>query len=234
MPPPLLHLAIAATAWVLLHVAVAGSPLRGALVRLLGRRYSGLFSLLSVVGFVALAVTYGRAAVPGVNYDLWPVQAWKLWAPFVLMPIALVLFACAVSTKSPTSVGGEGLLTDPEPARGVLRITRHPLLCAFALWALTHLIANGDVAMTLVAASTLIVAVAGMASIDRKRAAADPEGWSRFAAVTSRLPFAAIAGGRNRLVFAEIGVGRLALGLALWGGMLAVHGWLYGASAIPW
>ena len=44
----------------------------------------------------------------------------------------------------------------------------------------------------------------GTRSIDRKGAARDPEGWARFEAVTSNVPFAAIAQGRNKLVFSEL------------------------------
>jgi uncharacterized membrane protein len=45
----------------------------------------------------------------------------------------------------------------------------------------------------------------GARSIDRKGAARDPEGWAKFEAATSNVPFAAIARGRNRLELGEIG-----------------------------
>lgn len=234
MPDALLRLLLAAAAFVLLHVGVAGSPLRAVLVRRLGKGYLGLFSLLSALALAAMIGAYHAAAAPGVNFDLWVTPRWALWLPFVGMPLALFLLVASMTTKSPTAVGAEALLAAPEPARGVLRLTRHPMLSAFSLWALLHLAANGDAASVVVFAAVLVVSVNGMYSIDRKRAAAEAEGWARFAGVTSRLPFAAIASGRNHLALAEIGAARPIAGLALWGLLLASHAWIYGASPLPW
>jgi len=47
--------------------------------------------------------------------------------------------------------------------------------------------------------------------------------WARFAAVSSNVPFAAIAQGRNRLVWGEIGWLRPAAGLAVFFLVLLVH-----------
>jgi uncharacterized membrane protein len=232
---PLESLALATAVWISLHVGLAGSPLRPALAARIGERgFAGLFSLLSLGGLAWLLWAYHVAARPGVNHDLWPVARWMLWAPFVVMPAALVLFVGSVTVASPTSVGAEKLLARPEPAVGVLRITRHPMLWSFALWAAAHALANSDAATLWLCAAIGAPALLGMASIDRKRARQDPEGWARFARVTSIVPFAAIAGGRNRLVAREIGAWRIALALAVWGALLAGHEWLYGASPLPW
>lgn len=231
---PLVHLVLAASAFVLLHVGVAGTPLRRVLLQRLGRGYLGLFSLLSLLSLAAMIVTYRAAAVPGVHIDLWITPRWALWLPLLGMPFALFLLVASMTTKSPTAVGAEALLAAPEPARGVLRLTRHPMLASFSLWALLHLAANGDAASVVVFAAVLVVSVNGMFSIDRKRAAADTAGWARFAQATSRFPFAAIASGRNRLDLAEIGAARPFAALALWGGLLAAHEHLYGASPLPW
>ena len=50
----------------------------------------------------------------------------------------------------------------------------------------------------------------------------------RFAAATSNVPFAAIARGRNKLVWREIGWWRPATGLALFALLLYFHPWLFG------
>ena len=60
----------------------------------------------------------------------------------------------------------------------------------------------------------------------RKRANAD---WTRFAAVTSNVPFVAIAQGRNRIVWREIGWTRPLIGLAAFAAVFLAHGWLFGA-----
>jgi uncharacterized membrane protein len=73
-----------------------------------------------------------------------------------------------------------------------------------------------------------------MVHIDLRRAArADDEAWARFEQQTSVVPFAAIASGRQKLVLAELGLWRVALGLAGWAVMLALHRWLLGVSPLP-
>lgn len=235
MSPPLLHLALAAGAWISLHVAVAGSPLRRVIARKIGEPgFAGLFSLLSLAGLVWLVLAYRAAAAVGVNQDLWLPGRALLWLPLLIMPLVVLLFIGSVTVANPTSVGGEKLLQRDEPARGILRITRHPMLWSFALWGLVHIAANGDAASLLLFVAILAPALLGMASIDRKRALRDGAGWARFAAVTSIVPFAAIVGGRNRLVLAETGLWRIGLALLLWAALLYFHGALFGVSALPW
>lgn len=232
---PLQQLALVAGIWVALHVLVAGSPLRRVIAGKIGEGpFVGLFSLLSLAGLVALVWSYRLAAVAGVNHDAWLVPRPLLWAPLVVMPVALLLFIGSVTVASPTSVGAEKLLQRAEPAVGVLRITRHPMLWSFALWGLAHALANGDVASLLLFAAILVPALLGMRSIDRKRARRDPDNWARFTAVTSIAPFAAIAAGRNRLVWREIGGWRLALALVVYAALLHFHRAMIGASALPW
>lgn len=232
---PLEQLTLAASVWIALHVGVAGSPLRSVLARRLGDGgFAGLFSLLSLLGLTALLWSYHAAAAPGVNQDLWPVARWMSWAPFVLMPPTLLLFVGSVTMANPTAVGAEKLLARAEPAVGVLRITRHPMLWSFTLWAVAHALANADAATMILCAAIAAPSLLGMASIDRKRARRDPQGWARYAAVTSVVPFAAIAAGSNNLVWREIGAWRVAVALAAWAALLAAHPWLFGAPTLPW
>jgi uncharacterized membrane protein len=55
-----------------------------------------------------------------------------------------------------------------QPPRGIVRI--HPFLTGVGLWALVHLIGNGDVASLVFFATWAIVALAGTVSIDEKLA----------------------------------------------------------------
>jgi uncharacterized membrane protein len=47
--------------------------------------------------------------------------------------------------------------------------------------------------------------------------------WARFAALTSNVPFVAIAQGRNRIVWREIGWLRLVIGIGAYLGTLLIH-----------
>jgi uncharacterized membrane protein len=227
-------MAAAAVFWIVLHVVLAGSPLRWAIVARIGENaFRGLFSVLSFVGLVWLAVAYRQATTPESFYGIRLVEPWMLWTPAVVMVPAAVLFVGALTRPNPTMVMGERFLADPEPARGIFRVTRHPMLWSFLLWAAAHLVANGDLASVFLFGSIMIVAAAGMGSIDRKQARRDPAGWRRFAETTSVVPFLAILAGRNRLVVEEIGWKPLAIAAALWVVTAAAHPFVFGMAAIP-
>ena len=234
--PAMTRLAAAAGFWIVLHVVLAGSPLRWVIARKIGENgFRGLFSVLSAIGITWLAIAYRAATSPESFYGLRFVETWMLWTPAVILAPTLVLFVGSLTAPNPTMVMGERHLAarEAEPAQGVLRITRHPMLWSFLLWAASHFVANGDLASYLLFGSIMIVAAAGMGSIDRKQAMRDPEGWRRFAAVTSVVPFVAILTGKNRLVSAEIGWGRIGLAAALWVALVALHPLVFGVSALP-
>lgn len=228
------NLLLAAFLWLALHIGAAGTPLRGVLVGGLGAKgFQAVFSILSVVTLGLLILTYGRASNAETFYGLWIVETWMRWVPFLVMPVALLFFIGSVTVKNPTAVGAEGALDDPDAARGILRITRHPMLWAFTLWAIAHLFANGDLAALILFPTIAITAIAGMFSIDAKRRKADPAGWERFAAKTSIVPFVAILAGRNRLDLGEIGWWRPLLALVVWGVLVHLHTMVIGVSASP-
>jgi uncharacterized membrane protein len=221
-------LAIAALVWIGAHVGIAGSGLRDRLVRRLGETgFRGAFSLISFLAIGFLIATFAQAPL----VPLWVAPDWLPGALVAVMLAAFLLFATAVLARNPTAIGGDAALRQ-EP-RGVVRVTRHPMLWSFALWAAVHVLGNGDVASLLFFGAFLLTALAGMPSIDAKVAARDPEGWRHFAGATSILPFGAIAGGRNRFAPAEIGWTPVALGVALWAVLLWAHPRIFGLSALP-
>ena len=55
----------------------------------------------------------------------------------VLTFFAFELVAIGLTTPSPTATGGESLLRSADPAKGILRVTRHPFLWGVALWSLS-------------------------------------------------------------------------------------------------
>jgi uncharacterized membrane protein len=118
-------------------------------------------------------------------------------------------------------VGAEKLLRSEDPARGIIRITRHPIMWGVMLWAAAHILARGDLKGLIFFGAFLVLAALGTLAMDsRKRANPD---WPRFAAVTSHIPFVAIAQGRNRIVWREIGRLRPAIGLAVFFAVLLFH-----------
>jgi uncharacterized membrane protein len=147
--------------------------------------------------------------------------------PIFVMPVAFVLIACGYF-RNPTMVGADRLLKSDDPARGMIRITRHPIMWGLMLWAGAHLLARGDAKALVFFGGLFLVALAGTLSMDRRKRA-NPD-FVRFAAVTSHVPFVAIAQRRNRLVWREIGWTRPLIGLAAFGLFLGAHRWLFGVS----
>jgi uncharacterized membrane protein len=110
------------------------------------------------------------------------------------------------------------------PVHGITRVTRHPRLCGVSLWAIAHLLVNGQLAALLMFGSLLVSVLNGMVSIDRKRRRALMPLWDEFEAQTSRLPFAAILTGLTRFELAEFHTWQVALAVALFSGVLWLHG----------
>lgn len=230
MTPEFASLLAAAAVWIFVHLGIAGTRLRDRCVRALGERgFRAAFSLLSLATLVWLGRAWGAAGPVRV---LWQAPDWLALLCIALLAPASVLLVGALTVPNPTSVAGARALQSATPAVGILRVTRYPMLWAFALWAAAHLVVLGTLGGAVFTGAILVVAVAGMASLDAKYARRAPGHWPGFAAVTSILPFAAIAGGRNRLVFAEIGLWRLGAGVLLWLALIALHPAVFGVT--PW
>ena len=223
----MLPLALSCLLFLGIHVFISGTALRGWLVARLGLLpYRGLFSLMSAGALGAMVAAYPAAP----HVELWPEVAALHWLALALNLIALPLAVLGILSPNPTSVGQERLMRAAKPARGIIRVTRHPFLVGVALWALGHIAANGALAPLILFGSLLALALIGPRLIDAKKAAADPEAWRKLAATTSWLPFAAIAQGRNHFALAELGWWRLTLALALY---LAIVTYLHAMAGMP-
>jgi uncharacterized membrane protein len=103
----------------------------------------------------------------------------------------------------------------------MIRITRHPLMWGIMLWAASHIVARGDTKSLVFFGGFFFLSVVGTVLMDARKKS-NPD-WPRFAAVTSNIPFVAIAQGRNRIRWREIGWLRPAVGLAVFFLVLLVH-----------
>ena len=220
-------LVIAALVWLGVHVGIAGTGLRDRLVGGIGETaFRALFSVVSIGAIVFLVWTW--CAAPTTL--LWYAPGWLFRVLAAVMLVAFVLFVAAVSRRSPTMVGPPGAAV--QPPRGIQRVTRHPMLWSFALWAGVHIIGNGDTAAIVFFGTFLVTALAGMPSIDAKLARRDPPKWQTLSAATSIVPFAAIVQGRNRFVPGEIGWLTPAIGAVAWVVGLWLHPWLFGVAPV--
>ncbi len=142
------------------HLVPTVPPLRERLREQLGLTlYQGLFAVASLAGLALIVMGYGqlRGGPASANPELWPTPGWTRHVAYLLMLPAMVLLAAAyIPSRIRTTVG-------------------HPMLAATKIWAVAHLIANGDLASLLLFGSFLAYAVVGRISVKR-RAAPGPLG----------------------------------------------------------
>ncbi len=210
-----------------IHIFISSTPLRGWLIQRIGARpYQGAFSLLALAGLVWLIWAYMNAE----RTVLWQAPGALIFTAVIASMAGIWLAALGVFSPNPTTVDQERLLASPTPARGIVRITRHPFMVGFALWALAHMLLNPDTASLVFFGTFFVLAGLGPWLIDAKKTKAFASQWPAFARVTSVIPFAAIARGRNQFVSSEIGWWRPLAALLTVGLLVYFHGDLFGAA----
>jgi uncharacterized membrane protein len=225
-------LAIAGVAFCGSHTLLSSTRLRGSLRDQLGEQgFLLVYSLTGLVTFAWFVMAYARA--PAIA--LWALPRWTAFVPVLIMPLATLLLVAGYTTANPTAVGMERWARADDPAPGILRVTRHPVMWAVGLWALSHLVANPDLASVWFFGSIAALALGGTALIDRKKRLALGSHWQRLADVTSNIPFAALATGRTRLRWRDIGVLRPVAALLLYAVFYLAHPIFAGVPVVvPW
>ncbi|SLN38039.1 NnrU family protein [Oceanibacterium hippocampi] len=229
MTGSLAALVLASACFLVIHV-LPSTAARGRLVARLGEgAYRGLYSAISLVLIVWMSVAYG-AVVP--ETVLWDLGAAGRWCGLVLMAIAFVLLIAGVGTPNPTAAGSERLLQKGVAARGIVTITRNPIMWAIAIWSAAHLLNNGDLPSLVFFGSLGLLAIAGTMLIEARKARAFPGPWKELTAVTSNVPFAALLSGRGRFSLGGLWW-QAPLGLVFYAAFLHGHAWLFGVSPLP-
>jgi len=219
----------AAFTFVVGHFAISSTPLRPLLLGVLGRPvYTVLYSLAALAAMVWLIRAYQSAPF----YFLWNRAAgWQMLTLVLMLPAAF-FFVMGATQGNPAVAFQEGVLQHGTPTRGVVRITRHPMLWSYTLWAGGHIIGRGEASALVFYGAFLVLALVGMPLIDRRRRREQGAAWQRFEGMTSIVPFAAIRAGRNQLVLSEIGWWRPLLALALYLALIFIHPRLMGTAVI--
>ena len=214
--------ALAWAAFLLTHFVPTRPRLRGRLIAALGRR-----AWFSLYGLVSLAVTAWLiwAAGRAPFWEIWPQLPWMRWVPNLVLPVAVALAVLGLPARTAT-LGGPRAPRPLEGPPGIAAVTRHPLLWALALWSLSHLFPNGDLAHVLLFGGFAALAFAGMAAFDaRVRAALGPAAPAYF----DTHPLLAL----RRTRWPPGTVRRLLAALAIWLGALLLHPWVIGVTPLP-
>lgn len=213
--------------FVVSHIGMTAPAVRGPLAGRFGERgFQALYSLISLL-LLSGALFLWRRLGP---QPLWVAPHWA-W-PFcsALMLLASVLF---VGSLTPANKALAGVPVDDRPAAGVLRITRHPMMWGFGIWALVHAWLSGSLPTVLLALAILIVALGGAAHQDGRKRAAGGALWQRYAGATSFWPLGAQIVGRQPWASLWPGLLPVAGGLLLWALATYAHPALLGAPAVP-
>lgn len=180
------------------HLLPTSPELRAGLQARLGTNgYKAVFSLLSLAGLIVIVLGYHKLQLhPGKNPILWNPPEWtRHFAAGLMLPAMVLLVASVIPSRIRTTI-------------------RHPLLSAIKIWALAHLISNGDLGGVLLFGSFLAFAVYDRISVKR-RGALGPLGNAKPPSVV------------NDVIV-------IVLGIALYAALLfGGHAWLFGVSPLP-
>jgi uncharacterized membrane protein len=165
---------------------------RSATIARIGEKpWKGLYSLLSIVGFVLIVIGYGAARADPVVLYVPPAWARHLTALLTIPAFVLVVAAYV-------------------PGNALKRAIGHPMVAGVKLWAFAHLLANGTLADVLLFGAFLVWAAASFAAArrrDRRAGTVYPVGPRSRTAITVIVGLAAWA------VFAFV-LHRLLIGVA--------------------
>lgn len=179
----LIQLVAANVAFVGTHFAMS-HPLRAGMVAKLGN--AGFQIVYSLVSFATLAWVY-LAFKDAPPADLPPPGDVEWAIATLLMLPAMVLFAGSLigNPALPTPMAEKQARAEP---KGVFRITRHPMMWGFALWALSHLVLHWSWRTTITAAAMGVLALVGARLQDRKKQALMGDAWAQWERKTSYWP----------------------------------------------
>jgi uncharacterized membrane protein len=180
---PMAALVLASVAFVGTHFLLS-HPLRAPLAGRMGERlFQAFYSLVAAATFVPMIYFYGKV---GSEAPLWPAgdALWLLAS--LLMWFGSILFVGSF-IRNPALPGARGPKGAPT---GVFRITRHPMMWGFALWAIVHMFVEAMPKALVLDGAILFLALVGAAAQDRKKQGLMGERWHEWRAQTAFTPFA--------------------------------------------
>lgn len=176
-------------------VRIVAEDWRGSTIARIGDKpWKGIYALLSLLGFVLVVWGFGVARA-------YPVQLWS--PPVAMRHLAALLTFIAFVLLAAAYV----------PRNGIKARVHHPMVLGVMVWALAHLLANGNVAHVVLFGAFLVWAVLNFSAAHRR---------DRLAGTV--YPPGTTGGTVTMLV-----VGAVAWAVfAFW-----LHGWLIGVRPIP-
>lgn len=159
-------------------------PLREPLVRAVGEGpFRGIYSLVAALTFLPMIYFYWKI---GREPQLWAAGDGLWLFASLLMWLGSILFVGSF-VRNPAFPGAPGPKGAPA---GVFRITRHPMMWGFAIWAIVHMTVVGTTKAVVLDSAILLLALVGAAAQDSKKQNLMGERWHEWRAQTAFVPFA--------------------------------------------
>ena len=220
----LLLLGLATAAFVAGHELLS-HPLRAPLVAAIGEK--GFALVYSVIALASLggAVELWKRIPPD---RLWQAPGWAYALELPVMLFAFILFIGSMTAPNPALMGGG--VPGTSNVRGVQRLTRHPMMWSFALWAIVHIALSADPRTIILAGGILTLALFGARMQDGKKRMQNPA-YADHMAATAFVPLGAQFRGRQPWSALFPGLVPVAGGLILFAIVLWLHPMLMGVPA---
>ena len=135
-----------------IHLVPANVELKNGLIARFGAvGYKAIFGVSSLVGLALIVLGFYKLQLhPGKNPILWDPPTWSRHLALALMLPAMIAL---VATYVPSHIHV---------------MLKHPMLVAIKIWALAHLLANGDLAALVLFGSFLAFAVFDRISVKKR------------------------------------------------------------------
>ncbi len=227
-------LALACAFFLCIHLMVSGTTLKEQIIGGIGGiAYYSLFSLFSIAGLIWMSVAFALALgnQDGFNHVFWTAPLFLRIIALVGNFVAFLLIVLGFLSPSPTNLLALYRLPD-KSVHGIIRVSRHPILAGIGLWALLHLICNGNLAAWLYFGSILALCALGANNIDRKRLALMGDVYASIKKRTSIIPFVAIIEGRTAFIPDELGYARMFLAASTFAVVAVLHELLFAIRAL--
>jgi len=212
-------LALAMGLFIVSHLALPAAILRHRLTRMLGEwGYLAGYSLISIA-LLAWMINVYKASP---HIEIFTPNTAMRHASLTLMMLASFFLASGLLSRNPSTVQAAKLDWKPQ-AKGIFKITRHPVMWGFAFWGISHALANGHAAALIFFGGMAVVALGGAMHLDHRKRMLLGDEWIAFEAETSFVPLVAIATGKTRMERGEIPWWQSLIAVGLYIGMIAGH-----------
>ena len=218
------NLLVASIVFVGTHFALS-HPLRAPVVRVVGEKaFAGIYSLVALATFGWMVWAFVAAPQSTPLWDGSGEAIWVIASLLTVVALALFLGSLRGNPALPDPRAGQRLASK-QPAH-VFRVTRHPMMWGFALWALAHILVSPTGRTLVLSGAVGLLALVGAHLQDRKKQTVMGDSWRAWESKTSYWPrLGALAG---------IGPGPWLTGSALWLAITWAHIGLAGIPAGIW